>query len=148
MARVLVIYHSRGGNTKAMAEAIAEGAEEVVGPEVMVKEAMATSVDDMVAAQAIAIGSPDHFSYMNGHVKVLFDDGWLRRKELYGKIWTAFSSGGVDGVKSRESIEWVIAYADHFKPKKMVKGISAKGAPGPEQLTACKQIGKELAESL
>ncbi len=145
MAKILVVYYSGTGNTKIMAEAVAEGAESIVGPEVQTKRAEDTTVDDFAAAQAIAVGTPDHFSYMDGTLKVLFDRAWLRRKEVYGKAWGAFSTGGIDGIKSRESIEWV---ADHFKPKKICKGVSAVNKPGPEQLEACKNLGVELAKTL
>jgi len=145
VAKVLVVYYSGTGNTKAMAEAVADGAESVIGPGVVVKEAQDATVDDLVGADAIAVGTPDHFSYMNGYVKLLFDKGWLRRKELYGKVWGAFSSGGVDGIKSRESVEWVI---DHFKVKKIVPGVSIAGKPGPDQLAACKSMGVALARAL
>jgi NAD(P)H dehydrogenase (quinone) len=37
MAKILVVYHSLSGNTKAMAEAVADGAREVAGAEVAVK---------------------------------------------------------------------------------------------------------------
>lgn len=145
MARILVVYYTDTGNTKAMAEAVAEGAESVIGPGVVVKQAQDTTVDDLVSADAIAIGTPDHFSYMNGYIKLLFDKGWLRRKELYGKVWGAFSSGGVDGVKSRESVEWVV---DHFKVKKIVPGVSIAGKPGPDQLAKCNNMGVVLAQAL
>jgi NAD(P)H dehydrogenase (quinone) len=145
MAKVMIIYYSGTGNTKSMAEAVAEGAESVIGPGVIVKAAQDASVDDMVSADAIAIGTPDHFSYMNGYLKLLFDKGWLRRKELYGKVWAAFSSGGVDGVKSRESIEWV---ADHFKVKKIITGVSCAGKPTPEILDGCRKMGVSMVQAL
>ncbi len=145
VAKILVVYYSEKGNTKAMAEAVAEGAETVVGPEVQIKRTQDTTVADLIDAQGIAFGTPDHFSYMDGTLKVLFDRAWLQRKQLYGKVWAAFSSGGIDGIKSRESIEWC---ADHFKPKKICQGVSIAGKPGPEQLEACKKSGIALAEAL
>ena len=39
MAKVLVVYHSGTGNTKAMAQAVAEGVKEVAGVEAVLKEA-------------------------------------------------------------------------------------------------------------
>ena len=62
MARIFVVYYSGTGNTKLMAEAVAEGAETVVGPEVELKTAQETVIEDLAAAEAIAFGSPEHFS--------------------------------------------------------------------------------------
>ena len=71
MAKVLVIYHSETGNTKAMAQAVAEGVKEVSGVEALLKEAHQVSVSDLVSADALAFGSPTYFSYMAGVVKEL-----------------------------------------------------------------------------
>ena len=39
MGKVLIVYHSQSGNTKAAAEALAQGAKQVSGTEVIIKEA-------------------------------------------------------------------------------------------------------------
>ena len=39
MSKVLVVYHSGTGNTKAMAQTVAEGVKEVAGVEAVLKEA-------------------------------------------------------------------------------------------------------------
>ena len=145
MAKILVVYYSETGNTKSMAEAVADGAETVVGPEVELKRAQDTKVEDLIATQVIAFGTPNHFYYMDGTLKVLFDRAWLQRKQLYGKVWAAFCSSGADDHKPQESVE---SCAEHFKPKKICEGVSIIGKPGPEQLEACKKLGIALAEAL
>ena len=47
MAKILVVYYSRSGNTKKMALAVAEGAEQVKGMNVTVKKAAQTSLEDL-----------------------------------------------------------------------------------------------------
>ena len=56
MVRVLVIYSSRSGNTRRLAEAVAAGAEEA-GAEAVLQSVADTTNDDLVAADAIAAGS-------------------------------------------------------------------------------------------
>ena len=145
MARILVVYYSETGNTRAMAEAVAEGAEEVVGPGVELKTAKETTVEDLIAADSIAFGSPEHFYYMDGTLKTLIDRAWLQRRQLQGKVFGAFASAGVDGVKARESIESCCSY---FKPKKICEGVSVAGKPTEEQKEACRKLGIALAEEL
>ena len=145
MARILVVYYSDTGNTKAMAEAVAEGAETVIGPGVELKTAQETTVENLIAAEAIAFGSPEHFYYMDGTLKTLFDRAWLQRHQLYEKVYAAFASGGVDGVKARESIENCCSF---FKPKKICEGISVGGKPTEEQKESCRRLGIALAEQL
>ena len=57
MARILVIYCSRTGNTEKMAGLVAEGVMEE-GLDVRVRKAEATAVDDLVDADGIIMGSP------------------------------------------------------------------------------------------
>jgi len=59
MAKVLIVYHSMSGNTEAAAKAVAEGAKQVEGVEVVLKEAMKATVDDLLECDAIAIGTPE-----------------------------------------------------------------------------------------
>ncbi len=73
MARVLVVYHSVTGNTKAMAQAVAQGVKDVPSTEALLKEADQVSVSDLINADAMAFGSPTYFSYMAGTVKAIFD---------------------------------------------------------------------------
>lgn len=71
--KVLIVYHSLGGNTKAAAEAVAEGVKKVKGAEAKVKEALKAGPQDLLDCAALAVGTPDYFSYMAGGVKDFFD---------------------------------------------------------------------------
>ena len=68
MAKLLVVYYSRSGNTKAMAELIADGAQSA-GAEVSLKTVADTSVDDLLAADAIIMGSPTYYGTMAAELK-------------------------------------------------------------------------------
>ncbi|MBC8379341.1 MAG: flavodoxin family protein, partial [Planctomycetes bacterium] len=60
MARGLVIYYSRSGNTKAMANMIAESME-TSGLPTKCKSVSDVKVNDLVDADAIVIGSPTYY---------------------------------------------------------------------------------------
>ena len=100
MARVLVVYHSRTGNTRAMAQAVAEGVKEVAGVDVVLKEAEQVSVSDLIGADALAFGSPTYFSYMAGVLKGILDEAYLSRSQMRGKPFVAFASGGGGQIRS------------------------------------------------
>ena len=72
VATVLIVYHSLSGNTKAAAEAVAEGAK-AGGADPVLKDGLQAGPEDLRACDAIAIGTPDYFSYMAGGVKDFFD---------------------------------------------------------------------------
>lgn len=63
MAKVLIVYCSLSGNTKAAAEAVAEGVAEA-GVDVVLKDGYAASYVDLLGCDAVAFGSYDAFSYM------------------------------------------------------------------------------------
>ncbi len=56
MSKVLIVYCSLTGNTKAAAEAIAEGAK-AAGAQVMIKEGTAAQPNDLLECDVVALGS-------------------------------------------------------------------------------------------
>ena len=93
MAKVLVTYYSKSGNTGKMADIIVDAAK-AAGATVVRKRAEDVTPQDLVAADAIAIGSPDYFSYPAGWVKSIFDDALEVKAKLSGKPGVCFSSHG------------------------------------------------------
>ena len=72
MSKVLIVYCSMSGNTKAAAEAIAEGAK-TAGAQVTIKEGTVAQPKDLLLCDAVALGSYDAFSYMGGGLKDFLD---------------------------------------------------------------------------
>jgi multimeric flavodoxin WrbA len=100
--KIIVIYHSQQyGNTKILAEAIAEGAREA-GAEVNLINTNERRVteEEFLATDAVAIGTPDYFSYVAGTIKTFFDDLYLwdqSGKPVKGKPAALFFSCGGGG---------------------------------------------------
>jgi multimeric flavodoxin WrbA len=76
MKKIIVIYHSQQyGNTKILAEAIAEGVREAGGEVNLINtNEMRVTLEEFLASDAVAIGTPDYFSYVAGTIKTFFDD--------------------------------------------------------------------------
>ena len=64
VVRVLISYYSESGNTEKLAKAIAKGAVEVLDVEVQVKRVEETSLDDLLSADAIVMGSPTYYGLL------------------------------------------------------------------------------------
>jgi flavodoxin len=58
MAKILVLYDTQSGNTRAMAEAVAEGARAMPGTEATVKLVDDADPRDLFEHDGIAVGSP------------------------------------------------------------------------------------------
>ncbi len=97
MANILVVYATDYGNTKTVAEAVADGARSVAGTEVTVKEAEAVTGDDLTAADGIVFGSPTHMGSADWRIKKLIDTVcaplWMK-DALVGKVGAVFATGG------------------------------------------------------
>ena len=76
MKTLLVVYHTRGVKTAQMAEAVERGAlaalkeAEAEGEvRVLVKRCAEAGPEDVLGADALALGTPENFGYMSGMMK-------------------------------------------------------------------------------
>ncbi len=117
MTKVLVLYYSSYGHIEQMAEAVAEGARQVDGVEVVVKrvpelvseelakkshyktdqKAAVATVDELPDYDAIIIGTPTRYGNMAAQMKNFLDQtgGLWARGALNGKVGGAFTSTAV-----------------------------------------------------
>jgi flavorubredoxin len=140
LVEVLVLYYSRGGRTKGLAKAVAEGIESKGGSARIQRVDFAT-VDDFTSCDAVAFGSPNYFSYMAGIMKDFFDKALTVREKVSGKPAVAFSSGGGSSDAALVSLEKMIGF---FRLEKVVDGIISQGEPTKQDLEACRKLGEAL----
>lgn len=145
MGKVLVIYHSQQmGYTKELAEALAAGARKASADvELINTNERRVTLEDLMSADAIAIGTPDYYGYLAGTIKTLFDDIYLWDKEgksITGKPAALFYSHGGGGTV-RQSLE---KFAKRFF--KQVGETVERGPSGAgEAKEKCLALGRELA---
>jgi len=146
MANILVVYHSLGGQTKQMAEAVAAGARRVAGTDVVVKTGLEATLDDLLVCDGIALGSPDYFSYLAGGLKDFLDRTYYPSQgKVAGKPAVTFASAGgpptvVLGVLD-QAVKW-------FKLEKVAESVGVSGKVTPSILAECEQLGRKLAEAV
>lgn len=142
---ILIFYASAHGNTKMMAEEIAEGAS-VEGVEVEVfdlTEIAAGEVGDRIeVADALIVGSPT----INGDaVKPVWDLlSSLATIKLRGKVGAAFGSYGWSG----EAVGMIEDRLKSLKFKVSEPGLRFTLVPTAEELESCREFGAKIAESL
>ena len=98
--KILIAYHSRGGHTAAMAKAVAEGAKKNPQAEITIKSVGEVKCAELLATDALIVGSPVYWSNMAGEVKSFFDR-WSTDCQVLpptfpmrDKIGGAFVTGG------------------------------------------------------
>ena len=150
MAKVLIVYDSRSGNTKKMAHAIAKGAKKK-NADVNVKKVEETSIKDLLDHDAIIMGSPTYYGVMSGRLKELIDQSVEVHGKLEGKVGAAFtSSGGTATGAETTLLSMIQAMLVHGM---IVQGTSANkhygsaavGSPNERDLEDCKELGKRVA---
>lgn len=96
MAKVIIVYATDYGSTKKMAEAVAEGVSSVEGAEAILKLAEETTINDLLAANALIFGSPVHMGSMDHRMKTLIDmvcSGLWMKDAIVGKVGAVFTTG-------------------------------------------------------
>ena len=143
MGTILVVYYSDTGNTKKMAELVAEGAAE--GKKHAVKAVLVTELDmnEFTAANGYAFGSPDYYTYMAGQMKTFFDRALGQVKKVKGKPFVSFVShgGGGGAIDSLDRLGKAIGLTP------AADGVKSLGAPSKQSADACRDLGKKLADA-
>ncbi len=141
MAKVLIVYCSMSGNTRAAAEAIAAGAGKA-GAQVTIKTGTDAQPRDLLECDAIALGSYDAFSYMGGGLKDFFDRTYYPTQGLVtDKPYVAFVSHGGGG-RAIQSIESI---AGSFKLKRIADAVLVQGKPEGKAVADLEELGAKLA---
>jgi len=117
MGRILVLYHSRGGNTARMAQLVAEGAREK-GATVDLRPVEEVSPDDLLDYDGIIAGSPTYYGQMSAELKRLLDESAML---IHGMVIQGTPQG------------------DHYGPV-------AVGAPDERAAKQCRALGERVAE--
>ena len=105
MKTLLVVFHSRGAKTAAMAAAVERGAwraleeaEALDEVTVVVKRAPDAGPEDVLAADALILGTPENFGYMSGLMKDFLERVFYPcESRLEGRPWALFVGAGQDG---------------------------------------------------
>lgn len=107
MAKGIVIYYSRTGNTKEMAELVTHGMnEEGLPTECLTVDKV--KPDELLDYDAIVMGSPTYYGHMAAEIKKLIDDTVKFHGKLDGKVGAAFSSAANIGGGNETTVMGII----------------------------------------
>lgn len=151
MAKGIVVYYSRSGNTKEMAEIIA-GAMNEAGLATECKSVDQVAAKDLLGYDAIVMGSPTYYGHMAGPIKQLFDDTVSFHGKLDGKIGAAFSSAANIGGGNETTILGILeamlisGFVVQGDPKGDHYGPVSIGKPDERVRSQCIRRGKRIVE--
>lgn len=159
-ARILVLYHTTTGNTKLMADLVAEGAASVPETEVRLRRLEEAAAADLVWCDGVAVGSPTYLGAVSWQMKRFWDEAvqdlWPK---LEGKLGCAFSSsGGLAGGGELACLSiltvlmnygmFTFGIPDYVAPGRTLHyGAVCAGRPRDEaDREACRRLGRRLTE--
>jgi len=150
MAKILIIYYSRSGNTEKMAHLIEEGVKEEK-VEVKSKRVEDINLNELLETDGIILGSPTYFGSMASPLKRLVDESVKYYGKLKGKVGGAFTSRQRVGGGGETTLQSIInAFLIHGmiiqgNVEGNYYGPVATGAPDKIVSEECKNLGKRVA---
>ena len=151
---ILVLYHSKGGNTRKLAERIGEGVESVSGVKALLRSTQEVKKEDFVDSAGIIAGSPVYFGAMAHDLKRVFDEFVVIRKKMENKVGAAFATSG-DPSGGKETtiisiIQCLLIYGMIIVGDPMDAtghyGVACVGAPDENMSENGRKLGRRVAE--
>lgn len=152
MLKSIVVYESKYGNTRTVAEKIAEGMNQVTGIEAIIAEVRDVDISRVEEFDVILIGSPNHVGGATRRIKKFIDE--LGKLDLKNKNTAVFdtyiANWDRDFEKVVKKLEKQIAEKipgiSLVAPGLSVKVDKPKGPITEGEIPKCQEFGKKIAE--
>lgn len=138
--KLVIVYGTGSHNTERMARAIKEGAE-AKGIDTILVNVNDAHKNDVMDADAVAVGSPNYNHAMMPTVRKFLDS--LSDLDLSGKVGLSFGSYGWS-FEATDQINSILASYGLV----MIENLLVKRMPGDEELEQCRRVGSLLASKI
>ncbi|MGD9679001.1 MAG: flavodoxin family protein [Vulcanibacillus sp.] len=139
--KLTILYHSKTGNTKGIAEIIAEGARDAGEVEVRCMSIDNVDYDYINNSDAVIFGCPTYYANLSWQIKKWFDED-SKACKLGGKLGAAFATENTIGGGADFAL---LTLAGHMLVKGMLiySGGTAEGHPITHYGIVCIKNGDE-----
>lgn len=146
--KLLVVAHAPSDNTQRMVDAVLKGArhEDIENVEVMHIPPLQAKAEDVMAADAIILGTTENLAYMSGALKDFFDRTYyavLEQKQ--GLPAAVYIRAGQDGTGTKRALETILT---GLKWRWVQEPLMCKGDFSEEFIAQCEELGLTMAASL
>lgn len=147
MKRILLVHHSQSGHTAQLAEAVKAGVREFADEiELRERRAFDATLDDLLWAEGLLIGTPENFGYLSGAVKDFLDRTYYpAQNRTLGLPWAMFVSCDNDGTGAVRALERI---ALGYGWNKVAEPVLVRGGVSEEGLARCRELGQTMAAGL
>jgi len=151
MVKVFVVYDTKYGNTKLVAEKIVDALREIEGIETAISDVEEADLEKVADSDAIVIGAPNHMGGPARAIRKSIDKlGKLDSKAKWAAVFDTYLGG--DFEKAVKKMEKRIG--EQVPGLKLITSglsINVQGMKGPieeGELPKCKDFGKRIANQL
>ncbi len=150
MAKILVAYYSKTGNTQKMAEAVGEGVKKAGGEAEVLSVENTGDPSSLVNYDGIILGSPTYYGILAAPLKDFLDKSIKVHGQLEEKVGGAFDSCGIEGGGSESTVLSILqgllvhgmvvpgfSMTGHYGPV-------ATGKPDERALSECRKLGEKV----
>ncbi|MBW7472524.1 flavodoxin family protein [Marinobacter sp. F4218] len=146
--KLLIVAHAPSPNTLKLREAVEKGARhaDIENVEVTVLAPLDAGPEDVLACDAIILGTTENLGYMSGALKDFFDRSYYPCLErTQGLPFAYYIRAGHDGTGTHRAIESI---ATGLRWKRIQEPLICRGEYREEFSEQCQELGLYVAASL
>ena len=146
--RLLVVAHAPSPNTQALLNAVLRGARhpDIAGVDVRAVPPLQAGPEDVLAADAVILGTTENLGYMSGALKDFFDRIYYPCLEhTQGKPFALYIRAGHDGTGTRRGVETIIT---GLRWRAVREPLICRGEYKEEFVAQCEELGMYMAAGL
>jgi multimeric flavodoxin WrbA len=158
MKTLLIVWHSRTGGARSMAEAAARGAAQEAAVRTRLLDAEQAQPQDLLDAEAYLFAGPENLAALSGEMKAFFDRAYYAVLDrIQGRAYAAMICAGSDGTNAARQIAR-IATGWRLRPiaeplivctrAQMPEAILTTKIIAPDDRERCRALGATFAAGL
>lgn len=145
---LLIVGHVPSANTLALRGAVEAGAREgaAASLDIVAQSPFDTGPDDVLAADAVILGTTENLGYMSGALKDFFDRCYYPcLEETQGLPYCLYIRAGHDGTGTRRGVETIVT---GLRWRAVQEPLIFKGDWQESFVGQCRELGAAMAAGL
>jgi len=146
--QLLIVAHVPSPNTRALRDAVVRGARhaEIQGVVVRSVIPLEAGPEDVLAADAVILGTTENLGYMSGALKDFFDRSYYPcLEQTQGMPYALYIRAGHDGTGTRRGVETIVT---GLRWRQVHEPLICRGEYQESWLAACEELGTLMAAGL
>lgn len=146
MPRLLIVAHAPSENTRRLRDALCEGARQAADIELDCRSPFDTQPEQVLAADAYLLSTPENLGTMSGALKDFFDRCYYPCLEhTQGRPYALQIRAGQDGRGTATAVARIV---NGLRWKAVAEPLICRGSFEPSFVDQCRELGAAMAVGL